>query len=176
MEIHLPSRTHEPDQPGFGGKLKCFFVGLAVLTGLFAAGCTQGAYPVDIFYEMHYQQSYKSQEPPSLSAPADSVAWFPPTQSTAFNNGRHLYTINCSMCHGTDAKGTGPVLKKLVETYGYTPLVSPDLTILPPESIEVFLRAFSRPFGPDSIMPPFGRLLGAEERLAISEYIGTLPK
>ena len=55
---------------------------------------------MDIFYEMHYQQTFKSQEPPSLSAPAGSVAWYPPPQSTAFNDGRHLFTVNCSMCHG----------------------------------------------------------------------------
>jgi len=36
--------------------------------------------------------------------------------------------------------------------------------------------ATERPFGPDSVMPPFGKLLSAEEREAIADYIGTSPK
>ena len=80
------------------------------------------------------------------------------------------------MCHGVDAKGTGPVLKKLVDGYGYTPLVTPNLTTLPASAIEPFLRATARPFGPDSVMPPFGKLLSAEERQAIADYISALPK
>ena len=162
---------------GFGRRLKPCLVALAILAGLFVAGCTQGSYPVDIFYEMHYQQSYKSGEPPSLSAPAGSVAWFPPPRSTAFDTGQHLFTINCSMCHGQGAKGDGPVVLKLKETYGYKPVVDPpDLTRTPAGSIELILQSNQRFFGPDSVMPPFGKLLGADQRLAIIEYIGTLPK
>ena len=132
---------------------------------------------MDIFYEMHYQQSYKSGEPPRLSAPADSVAWFPPPQSTAFETGRHLFIVNCSMCHGQGAKGDGPVVLKLKETYGYKPVVDPpDLTRTPPGSIELILQANQRFFGPDSVMPPFGKLLSGDQRQAIIDYIGTLPK
>ena len=158
------------------GKLKAYLLGVALLGGLAAISCTQGTYPVDIFYEMHYQQSYKSHEPPRLSSPASAVAFFPGPKSTAFNTGQHLFTINCSMCHGQDAKGTGPVLQTLMSTYGYTPLVTPDLTTLSPAAITPFLLATERPFGPDSVMPPFGKLLSAEERQAIADYIGSLPK
>ena len=157
-------------------KFKAYLLGLALLGSLAAISCTQGSYPVDIFYEMHYQQSYKSHEPPRLSSPASAVAFFPGPKSTAFNTGQHLFTINCSMCHGQDAKGAGPVLIKLMSTYGYTPLITPDLTTLPPAAITPFLLATERPFGPDSVMPPFGKLLSAEERQAIADYIGTLPK
>ena len=162
---------------GFGRRLKPYLFGLAILTGLFVAGCTQGSYPVDIFYEMHYQQSYKSGEPPRLSPPADSVAWFPPPQSTAFDSGRHLFAVNCSMCHGQGAKGDGPVVLKLKETYGYQPVVDPpDLTRTPVTTIDLILQSKQRFFGPDTVMPPFGKLLSADQRLAIIEYIGTLPK
>ena len=158
------------------GKLKAYLLGFALLGSLAALSCTQGTYPVDIFYEMHYQQSYKSHDPPRLSSPASAVAFFPGPKSTSFNTGEHLFVVNCSMCHGLDAKGTGPVLTKLTSTYGYTPLVTPDLTTLLPAAITAFLLATERPFGPDSVMPPFGKLLSADERQAIADYIGTLPK
>ena len=177
MENHPAIQVGTTEKFGFGRRLKRYLLGFAILTGLIAIGCTQGSYPVDIFYEMHYQQSYKAQEPPSLSAPEGSVAWFPPPQSTSFNSGRHLFTVNCSMCHGQGAKGDGPVVLKLKETYGYSPIVDPpDLTRTPPVTIDLILQATQRFFGPDSVMPPFGKLLSADQRFAIIEYIGTLPK
>ena len=48
------------------------FAALSVLI-VSMLGCSTGTYPIDIFPEMHYQQSYKIQEPPSLSAPPGSV-------------------------------------------------------------------------------------------------------
>ena len=93
--------------------LKGWFLGAAVLFGLLVAGCTQGAYPVDIFYEQHYQQSYRSQEPPRLTGVAGAVAFYPPAASTVTNTGAELFLVNCQMCHGVDAKGTGPVLNKM---------------------------------------------------------------
>ena len=40
---------------------------------LLAMACSTGAYPVDVFTEMHYHQSYKSQEPPRLAPSEGSV-------------------------------------------------------------------------------------------------------
>ncbi len=80
------------------------------------------------------------------------------------------------MCHGQDAKGTGSVLNILRDSYNYSTLVTPDLTTLTPAGIEAFLAPTTRPFGADSVMPPFGRLLSAEERKAISAYVGALPE
>ena len=159
------------------GKIKAYILGFALLGALAAISCTSGTYPVDIFYEMHYQQSYKSGEPPYLSAPASAVAFYPGPKTTAFNTGGHLFNVNCSMCHGLDAKGDGPVLQRLRSGYGYVPLINPpDLTDNAPGSIEPILVAIERPFGPDSVMPPFGKLLSEEEREAIAAYVGTLPK
>ena len=103
---------------------KLYLRGIALLVGLMAAaGCAQGSYPLDIFYEMHYQPSYKAHEPPRLSAPESAVAWFPPPPATSFaNDGEHLFQVNCSMCHVAGAKGDGPVLQKMEDTYGYRPL------------------------------------------------------
>jgi mono/diheme cytochrome c family protein len=38
------------------------------------------------------------------------------------------------------------------------------------------LEAKTRPLGPSSVMPPFGKLLSEDERNAIAEYVGSLPK
>ena len=174
MNRYQTTPTGEPARAGLLRQLKRPLQGLALLAGLVAIGCSQGSYPVDIFYEMHYQQSHKSHEPPRLSAPAGAVAWYPAPQSTSFDTGQHLFAINCSMCHGDGGKGDGPVVRKLTETYGYKPVIDPpDVTDNPVENIVAVLEATTRPFGPDSVMPPFGKLLSDEERLAIAEYIGT---
>ena len=156
--------------------LTSVIIGVALLVGLAATGCTSGAYPLDIFYEMHYQQSYKSHEPPRLSGVAGAVAFFPGPVSTTDNSGAHLFDVNCAMCHGAGAKGDGPVLNTLINKYQYETFITPDLTTLTPETIEPFLRFTTRPFGPNTVMPPFGKLLSVEERWAISEYVGSLPK
>jgi mono/diheme cytochrome c family protein len=157
-------------------RLKGVILGLAIVVGLVAAGCTSGSYPVDIFYEMHYQQSYKSHEPPRLAAVENAVAFFPAPASTSDSSGAHLFQVNCQMCHGPGAKGDGPVLTKMIDIYGYTPIVSPNITTRPFGTIDSTLSRTTRPLGPTSVMPPFGKLLSSDERAAIAEYIGTLPK
>ena len=156
--------------------LKGWFFGIATIFGILVVGCGQGSYPVDIFYEQHYQQSYRSHEPPRLTGVADAVALYPPNISTVTNTGADLFRVNCQMCHGADAKGTGPVLAKMIETYGYETIVSPDITTRPVSFIASRLEAEVRPLGPSSVMPPFGKLLSEAERNAIAQYIGTLPK
>ena len=155
-----------------GKLLGCFF-GIAVAVGFVAAACSQGSYPLDIFYEMHYQQSYKPGEPPRLSPPESSVAWFAGPVSTSFNTGQHLFTVNCSMCHGSSGKGDGPVLQKMINTYGYQVKADPDLSgdlvaSFPDGVIEAFMVN-----GID-VMPNFTKLLSAEERRLIIQYIRTL--
>ena len=156
--------------------LKGWFIGIVTLFGILVIGCSQGSYPVDIFYEQHYQQSYRSHEPPRLIGVADAVAFYPPIVSTVTNTGADLFRVNCQMCHGADAQGTGPVLAKMIENYGYEPIVSPNLTNRPVSFIASRLEAETRPLGPSSVMPPFGKLLSEAERNAIAKYIGTLPK
>ncbi len=156
--------------------LKGWFIGIVTLFGILVVGCSQGSYPVDIFYEQHYQQSYRSHEPPRLIGVADAVAFYPPIVSTVTNTGADLFRLNCQMCHGADAQGTGPVLAKMIENYGYEPIVSPNITNRPVSFIASRLEAETRPLGPSSVMPPFGKLLNEAERNAIAKYIGTLPK
>ncbi len=159
--------------------------GLVLVAALALAGCTSGSYPVDIFYEQHYQQSYKSHEPPRLYGVAGAVAWYPAPPNTTDDSAAHLFEVNCQMCHGTDGKDSGPVLQRLTSSpdnggYGYQYNIfdpesgeprAPNLTVLDPNVIEGYLRSAVRPFGPNSVMPPFGKLLSAEERRDIAEYI-----
>ena len=156
--------------------LRRWFFGVAMLFGIVLVGCSQGSYPLDIFYEQHYQQSYRSHEPPRLIGVADAVAFYPPTTSTVTNTGADLFRVNCQMCHGSDAKGSGPVLARIVNSYGYQPIVDTNITTRPVSFIASRLEAESRPLGPSSVMPPFGKLLSENERNAIAEYVGSLPK
>ena len=147
---------------------------ISLLAGLITlAGCSQGSYPLDIFYEMHYQPSYKAHEPPRLSVPESAVAWFPPPPATSFaNDGQHLFQVNCSMCHGPAGKGDGPVLEKMMEQYGYelNPAIPPDLTSppvmgMPQEGIAGFMRSGF------VVMPNFSKLLTDEEMRLVAEYV-----
>ncbi len=86
-----------------------------------------GSYPIDVFQEMHYNQSQKSQEPPRFLPPEDSypveggyipvaeienIAELPNPLAgdpLAMQRGALLFKQNCSMCHGLTADGDGYV-------------------------------------------------------------------
>ena len=120
--------------------------GLLVVLGVVAAGCANGTYPLDLFYEMHYQQSFGAHEPPRLTVPEGAV---PVTGKELFGTenpippgerleeGARLYATNCAFCHGATGKGDnpelqGPVLRIMREKYNY-PQSNPtkDYTITP---------------------------------------------
>jgi mono/diheme cytochrome c family protein len=147
-------------------------MGVALLISLVAAvGCAQGTYPLDIFYEMHYQQSYSPHEPPRLYAPASAVPWFPPPEATSFTDeGQHLYLVNCSMCHGASGNGDGPVLQRMINVYGYQPALPPDLTSPPATALGV---AGVQGFIANGVvvMPSFTNLLTVEAQRQIAEYV-----
>ena len=92
-------------------RIKTILMGISITTVLLTAmGCSQGSYPFDIFYEMHYQDSYKSHEPPRLSVPASAVPMYDAPKATSYtDDGKHMYDVNCSMCHGISGQGDGPV-------------------------------------------------------------------
>ena len=155
-----------------GRSARNFLLGIGLLVGLVAlVGCSQGSYPLDVFYEMHYQQSFKVHEPPRLSVPASAVGWFPPPKATSFvDDGQHLYQVNCSMCHGQTGQGDGPVLQKMKTTYGYKPVVTPILTspevmLMEPEVIMSFMRSGL------TVMPNFSKLLTEDEMRLIAHYV-----
>ncbi len=74
------------------------------------------------------------------------------------------------MCHGPAGKGEGPVLKKMIEEYGYQTAISPDLTsdqvkAQGTSGIEAFMRSGV------VVMPSFSKLLTDEEMRLAAEYV-----
>jgi hypothetical protein len=176
---------------------------LALMLGyaLLLVGCSRifpssGAYPLDFFPEMHYQQSFKIQEPPSLSAPADSVpitgreviytmavareldSPFPVIDATLIM-GSELYRVNCAVCHGTGGEGDGPMRQRMKDS-GYS-RVPADLTSAGPtagksdgEVFQIISQGFAGAYGmpPESfLMPSYRKLLTSDERWMIIQYI-----
>ena len=176
---------------------------LALMAGyaLLLIGCSRifpssGAYPVDFFPEMHYQQSFKIQEPPSLSAPTGSVpitgreviytmaearelnSPFPVIEAT-FIEGSELYRVNCAVCHGTGGDGDGPMRQRMEES-GYRGFPA-DLTSTGPtvdksdgEVFQIITHGFAGAYGmPDEsfLMPPFRKLLTSDERWMLIQFI-----
>jgi mono/diheme cytochrome c family protein len=179
--------------------LSLLLVLLALIAGCSTAGLSQGSYPVDFFTEMHYNQSFKLQEPPSLSAVSEAVPTtgrevnftlaqarelenpFETTQAT-INQGSQLFEINCSVCHGTSGQGDGP-MKDHLATAGYRSAPA-DLTSSGPSAAksegEIYLvitNGFAKAYGlpvNQFVMPPFQKLLAPEDRWAIVSYIRNL--
>ena len=84
-----------------------------------------GANAVQVFTEMHYQPSYRSQQGPRLLPPSESVpvtgrelryfsleayqALEIPTELASSydqTRGQHLFTVNCVVCHGPTLRGS----------------------------------------------------------------------
>jgi cytochrome c5 len=103
-------------------------VGTAALCvlGLALVACNPGAYPVDIFKEMHYQPSQRRLEPERLSPPDDAVPVdggrpdYTFSEATSLVNpvpgdpahlarGQEVYRVNCAVCHGADGRAQTPM-------------------------------------------------------------------
>ena len=90
---------------------------LAALLGVVA--CSRGAYPVDVYPEMHYGQAQRRLEPERLTVADGAVPTsgraprlsfeeagrqpnpLPRTPATV-ERGRRVYARDCAMCHGAD--------------------------------------------------------------------------
>ena len=94
----------------------------AGLLALLLSGCTPGAYSLDFFREMHYQQSQRVLEPRRMPPPAGSVPRGGSPPQITFAEARDLvnpirrtdlttkasadlFAVNCSMCHGANGDG-----------------------------------------------------------------------
>ena len=166
-------------------------LGLFVLLSALAAGCANGTYPLDFFYEMHYQQSYQSHEPPRLSPPESAVPITgkplfsidnPTIEDPRLEEGERLFQTNCVICHGSLGDGKGKVLE-IMQTpkYGYefAPDLSPDLTDkegagyapnIPDNQVFAWITAGVS----NGMMPSFSKFLTVEERWLLVNYIRSL--
>ena len=165
---------HRPRQLGRGKTL----LAAALLLVAVGVACADGSYPVDFFYEMHYQDSYGPDEPPRLSPPEGSVPWFSAPSAiriaeTPEQAGSRLFVTNCSMCHGVAGEGDGAVLRIMESKYGYRPALTPDLTsdFVQVQPDEGLLGIIS---GGLVVMPSFQKLLSEEELQLVLDHVRTL--
>ena len=158
-------------------------VGVAVLA-LVLTSCSKGTYQVEIFPEMHYQQSVRYQEPPRLAPHPDAVPItgketpLDPQAASAAQNplpasqevllqGAEKFRVNCAMCHGAQAQGDGPVGGFLV-SYNY--LRPPNLTANSTQS-QSDGQLFTTITNGVVVMPEFKNLLNEGDRWAIVQYL-----
>ena len=166
-----------------------------------AAACTPGdpfrstgSYPIDVFQEMHYNQTIKSQEPPRFMPPEGSYpvegGYIPVDEienieempnpfaddPLAKQRGALLFKQNCSFCHGLAADGSGYVGDELSKYNVTRPpafgdaagvLVVRDTGETELSPGEAF-RSISRGQG---FMPAFEPLLSEEDRWALVTLI-----
>lgn len=157
---------------------------LLVVAGVTAAACANGTYPLDIFYEMHYAQSYGAHEPPRLSPPESAVpitgrGLAPaevPKPGEGLDEGARLFATNCVICHGPQGKGDGLVLATMKrEPYEYKTIeaLSPDLTSAKPGHAQSIPdeTVFGWITSGVVVMPSFAKLLSEEERWLLVNYI-----
>ena len=88
-----------------------------------------------------------------------------PATAESIENGKRLFQISCSVCHGADGKGMGPVAAKFVP---------------PPDITQAFFRARTDGFLYETIrrggplMPGQGEALSSKERWDIVNYLRSL--
>ena len=158
-----------------------------------------GSHAVEVFTEMHFQPSYRSQEIPRILPPPDSVpvtgkeirfatadeykGLDAPNGVFDAAQGRKLFDVNCAVCHGTEGRGDG----KIVEFLGSGAARPANLTSAATRGAtdgELFMfltfggrqgaATVMRGLESASIMPFFGSLLTEDERWALVRFIGGL--
>ncbi|MBI4301014.1 MAG: cytochrome c [Chloroflexi bacterium] len=149
-----------------------------------ASACSRGAYPVDVFPEMHYQPSFRSYEPPRLEPPGEAVPItgkevaysFPeaadlsnPVAKTpeTLDRGTQIYQLNCAVCHGASGRGNGVVMEPLVQGGGTAPVDFASQRVRSRRDGELYW-ILTNGLG---YMPPFGRLLTPQERWHLVIFI-----
>lgn len=158
---------------------------LAVVFGTLFAGLLTSCYGYlwDVFPEMHYQQSYRLQEPPRRLPPADSVPVTGKARDYSFGDaaelanplantpaaiesGNQLFQTNCKHCHGAEGRGDGPAGLYFEPTP--QPMQGERVTTRSDGEIYWILTNGS------GNMPSFGNLLTPEERWELILFIRSL--
>ncbi len=160
---------------------------VAALAAAALTGCEAGAYPLDIFPEMHYQESYRVQEPPFVQIPAGSVSTEGaeyviaqaemtnldnpiPISAASLAAGSEIFRVNCSMCHGIGANGQSSVIGQFSAA-----------GVRPPPSLLIGTAAVVSDGYLYGIlthgqvnMPSFQRLLTPQERWVVINFLRSL--
>ena len=177
----------------------CLLVAVFLL-GVVATGCVsfqRGAYQVDIFTEMHYNQAYRSQEPPRLYPAKGSVPFLLvgtdplvveelvlAKTSDIVDQGKDLYGVNCVVCHGVAGKGDGSMKDFLVKWQSIPPADVTGAATVAASDDELLsfigwggrIGFFSAQAGAPSpsTMPIFNKLLTQEEKWKLVYYLRDL--
>lgn len=177
------SKTISRGSPCVAAKLA--LLGLLVLAlGLVLVACSTGAYPFDVFPEGHYQQSYRSQEPPRLQPPTDSVPTtgrelsytfveasnLPnpvPQTPEALAKATEIYRVNCAVCHGQAGRGDGPVAAYFQQAGAPQPADYTSQRVRSRKDGELYW-IITNGLG---FMPRFGPLLTPEDRWSVVGFI-----
>jgi mono/diheme cytochrome c family protein len=134
--------------------------------------------------EMHYQPSYRSQEPPRrLPAPGavpitgrevsysfdetTQLANPVPATAQALARAGRLYQIECAFCHGPQGRGDGPVATFF---QGQVPVPPVDFSSPLVRRLSEGELFWSITYGIGN-MPPFGRLLSQEQRWLLVHFV-----
>jgi mono/diheme cytochrome c family protein len=164
---------------------------LASITGPACAVQESNTYPVEMFSEMHYSQSFRMQEPPRLAPLADSVAFVstgdvsqvlnvPDKRERAYDPAvaSNLYRVNCSVCHGVSGLGDGNAARHITSANSFYATTQGTPYGAPPNLVD---SAATRLTERDTmvgfitsgavVMPPFGKLLPEEDIRDIVNYI-----
>ncbi len=167
-----------------------FALALAVVTvGLSACAVQESnTYPIEIFSEMHYAQSVRSQEPPRLPPVAQAVPFqqigsnkvleVPEVRERRYDHerARELFRVNCSVCHGDSGVGDGSAAQHITSTSGYYATVNGE-----PYAAPAHLKEKRDTYDKEAminiitngivVMPRFGNLLSEEEIREIATFI-----
>ena len=164
----------------------------AVSAGLVAAslGCGPAnvTYPFDYFPEMHYQSSFRFQEPPRRQPAVDSVPITGkevaynlaeaeglknpiPRNQLTLERGKRLYEVNCSVCHGLDAKANTEVAKRFTAAKANPPI---NLTRPETQRLQDGVLFWTITNGRGN-MPGFRNLLTEDDRWNITLHVRSLP-
>ena len=157
---------------------------VAVSLMLLLSGCAGGKYIFDVFPEMHYAPSYRSQEPPVRDVPPGAVpvaqtvpipnplTFYPPQPESA----ERLYQINCVPCHGLSGKGDGLIAPHFRAAGALPPADLTSSAIQQRSDDSLYETLTIGKYDPQSMvgMPPFGSLLTPDERRALVEYVRQL--
>jgi mono/diheme cytochrome c family protein len=171
-----------------------------LLLGVVAAGCMpwgRGTSQVELFSEMHYSQSYRSQEPPRLYPAQGSMPFklvgegslvveeFVLAKSlSTVDQGKDLFGINCAVCHGDAGKGDGSMRDFLIKYGGIPPadVTGPATITASDNDLLLFIGGGGRigyysamgDVMSKSTMPVFDKLLTEEEQWTLVHYIRNL--
>jgi mono/diheme cytochrome c family protein len=167
-----------------------------------AAACSStNTYPIDFFSEMHYQKSFRSQEPPRLDSPPGAVPITGGEPAYSFEEARdlenplagdpqarergaRLFALNCVVCHGPEGRGDGRMTALWRARQGAVPPADLTSSVVANrtdgELYWIITNGFTSPEnqvqypGGLANMPAFGKLLTPEERWALVSYIRQL--